>query len=263
MEGAKPGHTVRFQGLNGAAHLNGTEGTLVKFAKKEGRWSVRCDGDNSIVNAKPENLQLMKMIRDSDYMTYAGSGGSGSGRVNLAHAHDPSSWARGLSKKDQFEWLCNCYQMRCDDDYVYGGCNLHGPYNPDATPESIADDFLVFCVLASKARVFPFDWSVQDVESFLKTAPEHITFAFEKSDAKVRWGSENYFEAEIVGGRSLRYTAEQIYKTNVQQQFNSPEHIQLQTGIENGGRDCNHAEFGGAGRWNDLLQDLRKSKRFS
>ena len=29
MDGAKPGHTVRFQGLRGAAHLNGTEGTLL------------------------------------------------------------------------------------------------------------------------------------------------------------------------------------------------------------------------------------------
>ena len=41
----------------GAAHLNGTEGTLVKFIKKESRWSVRTD-DNTIVNAKPENLIL-------------------------------------------------------------------------------------------------------------------------------------------------------------------------------------------------------------
>jgi len=43
MEGAKPGHTVKFHGLKGAAHLNGTEGTLVKFIKKESRWSVRTD----------------------------------------------------------------------------------------------------------------------------------------------------------------------------------------------------------------------------
>ena len=57
MEGAKPGHTVKFHGLKGAAHLNGTEGTLVKFIKKESRWSVRTD-DNTIVNAKPENLIL-------------------------------------------------------------------------------------------------------------------------------------------------------------------------------------------------------------
>ena len=55
MDGAKPGHTVKFQGLKGAAHLNGQEGTLVKYVKKEGRWSVRCE-DGNTVNAKPENL---------------------------------------------------------------------------------------------------------------------------------------------------------------------------------------------------------------
>jgi len=61
MEGAKlqPGHTIKFQGLKGAAHLNGTEGTLVKFNKKLGRWGVRCESNGDIVNAKSENLARM------------------------------------------------------------------------------------------------------------------------------------------------------------------------------------------------------------
>ena len=37
MEGAKPGHAVEFQGLKGAAHLNGTKGRIIKFDKKEQR----------------------------------------------------------------------------------------------------------------------------------------------------------------------------------------------------------------------------------
>eukprot|EP00956_Cyclotella_meneghiniana_P004045 scaffold4911_cov47-Cyclotella_meneghiniana.AAC.3 len=56
MDGAKPGHTVKFQGLKGAAHLNDTEGTLVKYMKNQGRWSVRCEDDGALVCAKPENL---------------------------------------------------------------------------------------------------------------------------------------------------------------------------------------------------------------
>ena len=56
MDGAKPGQTVRFQGLKGAAHLNGTEGTLVKYLNTQERWSVRCDSDGALVCAKPENL---------------------------------------------------------------------------------------------------------------------------------------------------------------------------------------------------------------
>ena len=54
----KPGHTVQFTGLKGAAHLNGTEGTLVRFDKEQQRWVVRCDADQKIVNARPANLKL-------------------------------------------------------------------------------------------------------------------------------------------------------------------------------------------------------------
>eukprot|EP00956_Cyclotella_meneghiniana_P004046 scaffold4911_cov47-Cyclotella_meneghiniana.AAC.4 len=66
MDGAKMGHTVKFQGLKGAAHLNGTEGTLVKYMKKEGRWSVRCEDDGALVCAKPENLirKYMKQAKE-------------------------------------------------------------------------------------------------------------------------------------------------------------------------------------------------------
>ena len=68
MDSAKPGHTVTFQGLKGAAHLNGTEGRLIKYSKKEGRWSVRCSttghtyNDGALVNAKPENLIRKKAL---------------------------------------------------------------------------------------------------------------------------------------------------------------------------------------------------------
>uniref|UniRef100_A0A7S3VG69 Uncharacterized protein n=1 Tax=Chaetoceros debilis TaxID=122233 RepID=A0A7S3VG69_9STRA len=60
MENAKPGHSVQFHGLKGAAHLNGTQGHLIQFLKKEQRWSVRCDDDDQVqvvVKAKPENLK--------------------------------------------------------------------------------------------------------------------------------------------------------------------------------------------------------------
>ncbi|KAL7436804.1 hypothetical protein ACHAXM_005762 [Skeletonema potamos] len=167
--------------------------------------------------------------------------------------------SQGPSKKDQYEWLCNCYQMRCDDDYVYGGYNLHGPYNPDATPESIADDFLVFCVLAHRANAFPSDW---DMPAFLKVAPNYIIFAFEKSDAKERWGSENYFEAEM-GGRSLRYTAEKIYNSGVQQQGNSLDHTRAEDEVDNHHKKGDlKTQLGGTALWDGLVEDLRNSSRF-
>jgi len=70
MENAKPGHAVKFHSLKGAAHLNGTEGDLIKFLKKEQRWAVRCDDDNQqVVNVKPENLERVKVevIKETEY----------------------------------------------------------------------------------------------------------------------------------------------------------------------------------------------------
>jgi len=34
---------------------------------------------------------------------------------------ESNRWAKGLKISDRYEWLCNCYQMRCDDDYTWGG----------------------------------------------------------------------------------------------------------------------------------------------
>jgi len=97
--------------------------------------------------------------------------------------------------------------MRCDDDYSFGACFLHGPYDPEATATSIALDFLVFCVLARRRQVVPASWPWP---AFLKAAAKFAPFAFEKSDARLRWGSENIFAA-MMGGRSLRFTAQEVY----------------------------------------------------
>ena len=261
MEGAKPGHTVLFQGLTGAAHLNGTEATLVKFLKKENRWSVRTDVDNAIVNAKPENLILYRHYHTRDRGGYASVMGPGTRgvqtmRANPSAADDPASWANGLSQKDQYEWFSNCYQMRCDDDYAWGGGYLHGPYNPDATPKSIASDFLIFCTLALRARAVPAGW---DWKAFLTSAAGFIVFAFEKSDAKDRWGSENYFEGEM-GGRSLRYTGTKIYKSAVDVNENAREHEQAEEDAKAHPVKLQD-QLGGRDAWITLISDLSKGKR--
>lgn len=250
MEGAKPGHTVKFQGLEGAAHLNGTEGTLVKFLTNENRWSVRCDRNGSIVNAKPENLLLHRNYRPKQDKTPARTGPDTAG-MKIKNA---SSWANLLpDKKDQHEWLCNCYQLRCDDDYVFGGCNLHGPYNPEATPEEIRHDFLIFCILAYAAKVVPEDW---DWVAYLKTAAEYITFAYESSDAVERWGRES-----DKGLSGLRYTATLIYKDSPVE-MDSKEHDMAEKQARQNKRQWEHT-LGGQGAWKGLLQDIRKHRRFA
>ena len=60
MENAKPGQAVLFHGLQGATHLNGKRGHLVRFLQDQQRWVVSCDDDDvdGTVNVKPANLEL-------------------------------------------------------------------------------------------------------------------------------------------------------------------------------------------------------------
>ncbi|WIA33296.1 hypothetical protein OEZ86_006436 [Tetradesmus obliquus] len=119
----------------------------------------------------------------------------------------PAAWASGLTHAQQAEWLVDCYRMRVDDDYCWGGGNIHGLYDPEATSDTVAADFLTFCKLAVKAGVLPAGW---DWPGFLRKAQGLLPCAFEKSDAKDKWGGENVFAAAM-GGRSLRYTGELVY----------------------------------------------------
>merc|ERR1719326_31019 len=96
-------------------------------------------------------------------------------------------WPNGDA--DKYEWFSNCYMMRCDDDYCWGGGYLHGPYQPEGkTAETITEDFVTFCLLAQRNSVIPAVWSWRD---FLAVASRFVCFAFEKSDAHERWGGEN------------------------------------------------------------------------
>jgi len=82
MKDAKPGHAVEFQGLKGAAHLNGERGHLVRFDKNEQRWVVECDDEsNGTVKAKAANLKRVsgypkipgeKSVREIMAKHYAG-----------------------------------------------------------------------------------------------------------------------------------------------------------------------------------------------
>ena len=106
------------------------------------------------------------------------------------------------------EWFVNCYRMRVDDDYAVGGEVRGGTlYDPDHSARSVLLDFVIFCKLAIRNRAVPdpFDW----VEA-LAVAADLIPYAFEKSDAQEKYGSENFFAPQM-GGRSLRYTGATIY----------------------------------------------------
>lgn len=124
---------------------------------------------------------------------------------------EPWAWSNGLSPAQRRAWLVDCYRMRVDDEYAWAGGNLTGLYDPEATAESIVKDFLVFAKLAAARRVVPPGWSWPEC---LAEAGKLLPYAFEKSDAKEKWGGENVFSA-MLGGRSLRFTGETVYVNSV------------------------------------------------
>jgi hypothetical protein len=77
---------------------------------------------------------------------------------------------------------------------------------------------------------------------FLKAAAELLPYAFEKSDAKEKWGGENIFRA-IMGGRSLRYTGEVVYGVSASEM-----------GMGSGGQAFERVSEEVEGNWRQLVK---------
>ena len=167
-----------------------------------------------------------------------------------------ASWWDGLKPEDRYEWLVNCYQMRVDDDYAWGG-NLRGLYDcggGDPDRGDIARDFFVFCRFAKDNGVLPeegFEW-----RPLIERAKKLLGFAFEKSDAKERWGAENVFSA----GPSLRRTAEHVYGVAMageDQKFWQKVRAHEDDFDKGMKRSAEVFEpYGGKGLWRELLRDM-------
>eukprot|EP00092_Neocalanus_flemingeri_P020581 GFUD01022298.1.p1 GENE.GFUD01022298.1~~GFUD01022298.1.p1 ORF type:complete len:537 (+),score=157.93 GFUD01022298.1:57-1613(+) len=99
----------------------------------------------------------------------------------------------------KYSYFVDCYRLRLDDDYTWGGGNLHGLYD-DPSPGNISKDFMVFCALAARRKMIPMIW---DWNRFLQEASLKLNFAYEKSDAKEDWG--------MLGPMMMRETAGKVY----------------------------------------------------
>jgi hypothetical protein len=104
------------------------------------------------------------------------------------------------------EWFVDCYRLRVFDDFH----DYHQPRGILATRPNkfiILIDFYLFCLRAVTRKVVPssFDWKVM-----LAKAVELLPLPFDDLDAATKYGgADNMYDA-FIGGRSLRYTAENI-----------------------------------------------------
>jgi hypothetical protein len=211
------GSKVELVGLKNQS-FNGKYGIIKCKIAKTGRYGVSILGhgvqwereENGEEKAlKEENLRLVHGPGGSDPMSFLHR----AGQINKNDI-TASAWQNGLGEKEKAEWLVDCYRMRLDDEYVYMGC-LRSVYEPNNREQDVINEFLQFCVMAVRNKVVrlssSFPWKL-----CLEKARELLSFAFEKSDAQEKYGSEHYFSALIGGGRSLRFTGEIVYGIGLQ-----------------------------------------------
>ena len=122
-------------------------------------------------------------------------------------------------------------------------------------------DFLVFTLLARRRGVVPsqgWDWS-----EYLDVASGLLPYAFEKSDAREKYGRENVFSGFIVGGRSLRATGIVVYGFGSDPCSSDEGHDELVEQVDAlpfprllAGSPALFGEVGGAAAWRTLRAAL-------
>lgn len=211
----------------------------------------------AVVHLEPRNQQARALLRElhpldaakaSYQQPLASSPSADDGAESSVGLLAAFAWARGLSLALQYERLVDCYRLRVDDDYAWGGGELRGFYSvATGGGGSIWQDFLVFCKLAVRRHAIPQGW---DWSRFLSTATGLLRYAFEKSDAQEKYGGENVF-AVAMGGRSLRYTGEVIYGSSAMAMDDSDEVEELEEAVRRsrGRVESLFDDVGGAAVW--------------
>jgi hypothetical protein len=147
-----------------------------------------------------------------------------------------------------------------DDDYAWGGGNLHGLYNPENSALDVVLDFFTFCKLALKRNILAPNWHWPN---FLMVAKDHLQFAFEKSDAQEKYGSAMSLRAlgETVYGSSMMYGGqEDAVHTEIDEIVSDrcrKAFIMQQYGELKGADVALFQDAGGFDPWLSLLQTLR------
>ncbi|KAG9408581.1 hypothetical protein AC1031_020437 [Aphanomyces cochlioides] len=97
-------------------------------------------------------------------------------------------WYEGLSRSRMYERFVTSFQMRVEDEYVFGG-NLVGTYDEQSGGNACGPQFVKYYELAQSKGMFPQDWSQQDEASLMAYAGKNIHFAVEKSDVMEKFGN--------------------------------------------------------------------------
>ena len=261
------GAHVRLFGLLKEAY-NSQEG-ICYGVNDNGRYIIQLNSSTNRILVKRENIEVIprSSYGGLDVFTLDPK----TVKESIGRPSSNSSWAKGLDHMVAAEWFIDCYRMRLDDEYAYQGDVRSGSlYDPYHTKKSIAADFLVYCHLARCVGAVPVN-SGWDWVGCLDTFGHLLSYAFEKSDAADKYGREDIFSARLLGGRSLRATAERIYGSSVAGAIDTPtddilatvaELERLESLVGNGFMEWNSKntlfqDVGGFAVWNRLLGNVK------
>lgn len=203
------GQSVVIKGVAGRADLEGLEATILS-TEGDDIYGLRVNSTSECVDVPAAHVEAAKGAPSAGAPT-TGADEAGGG----AELATPSAWRAGLDDERAYEWIVDCYRMRVDDDMTLGGGCMHGLYNPSCTDATQLADFLLFAKLAVSRGVVVAD-SSWDWSRFCSRAAVCLKSAFDQKDAAAKYGEASS------GGRSLRFTAEQVYGVSCEVQERDP-----------------------------------------
>ncbi|KAJ3117835.1 hypothetical protein HDU96_005422 [Phlyctochytrium bullatum] len=119
------------------------------------------------------------------------------------------SWAFGLTRQAQFEWLVDCYRLHATQHKT--GVHEKKTGDPEEFAKALANDFFRFCALATVMGVVP--WYGANIWSkFLMVARQLLPEPLDDVAAWEKHQSEAIFSRKTRYGRSLPFTAQLVYE---------------------------------------------------
>ncbi|KAJ3117834.1 hypothetical protein HDU96_005421 [Phlyctochytrium bullatum] len=119
------------------------------------------------------------------------------------------SWAMGLTRQAQFEWLVDCFRLHATQHKT--GVYEKKSGDPEEFAKALANDFFKFCGLATVVGVVP--WYGANIWSkFLVVARRLLPEPLDKVAAWEKHQSEAFFSGKTRYGRSLPFTAQLVYE---------------------------------------------------
>lgn len=171
-----------------------------KYSTDYSKWDTFASDDEEVEEAQHDERAASFVQSESARRVLASFDS-----MSASQFEDPIAWTNGLSDERQHNWLCACFLKRALEGHGLG--KSVGILDPEATPESVARELLVFCRMAKATGAIPLSWNWT---AYFAAVARHITYPLEAHAIEERLTSEELApsDSEPV---SMRFVASSIY----------------------------------------------------